>query len=247
VGRADGPPAPRAAADREPPPASSYRARATARPVEPPAFVDEPPAPRARPTYRDEPTTYRTAPGSYRSDDTEVRTGQAAYRTGVADYRRDGEERSKPGSAYPGAPRRRGAAVPDQRRASGYDVDEDEEFDDEPVPGGYVAAMLYTVLWFAVPMVLWVLWSLTLSGEASANCVDDTGVPCASERTEALTTLTDNLPRMLGTMVFSILIAAVLRWVSSSWKAATVGFAAAVVGGGLATVGISAITGQPIG
>jgi hypothetical protein len=137
--------------------------------------------------------------------------------------------------------------VPSQRRAARYDVDEDEELDDEPAPGGYLASMVYTVMWFAVPMVLWVLWSLTLSGEASATCVDDAGVPCASERTEALTTLTDNLPRMVGTMLFSILIAAVLRRVSSNWKAATVGFAAAVVGGGLATVGISVITGQPIG
>jgi hypothetical protein len=52
---------------------------------------------------------------------------------------------------------------------------------------------------------------------------------------------------MFATLAFSLLIALVLRWVSSSWRAATVGFAAAVVGGGLATVGVSVITGQPIG
>jgi hypothetical protein len=102
-------------------------------------------------------------------------------------------------------------------------------------------------MWYAVPMVLWVLWSLTLNSEASANCVDDAGVPCESERTEALTTLLDNMPRMGATLVLSILVAVILRWVSSSWRAATVGFAAAVVGGGMATVAISVITGQPIG
>ena len=162
----------------------------------------------------------------------------------MADYRRAGEA-----PAYPVPARRPAAALPPAQRVAVYDVDEDdeEEFDEAPEPGGYRASMAYTVMWYAVPMVLWVLWSLTLNSEASATCVDDAGVPCSSERTEALGTLFDNLPRMGGTLLLSILFAVVLRRISSSWKSATVGFAAAVVGGGLATVGISVITGQPIG
>jgi len=123
----------------------------------------------------------------------------------------------------------------------------DDDLDDESVPGGYLASALYTVMWYAVPMVLWVVWSLTLNSEAAANCVQDSGVPCASDRTEALATLLSTLPQVGITLLLSLLVAVVLRWVSESWRAATVGFAAAVVGGGAATVAISVITGQPIG
>jgi hypothetical protein len=151
------------------------------------------------------------------------------------------------GGAYPGGPRRAPAPPSGKRKAAIYDVDDDDERDDEPEPGGYLASAAYTAMWYAVPMVLWVLWSLTLNSEASANCVDDAGVPCASERAEAITTLIDSLPQVGATMLFSVLVAMVLRWVSGSWRAGTVGFAAAVVGGGLATVAISVITGQPIG
>jgi hypothetical protein len=46
--------------------------------------------------------------------------------------------------------------------------------------------------------------------------------------------------------VLSMLVAVGLRWASGSWKAASVGLAAAVMGGGLATVLTSAITGQSL-
>ncbi|HEU5108570.1 MAG TPA: hypothetical protein VFT95_08445, partial [Micromonosporaceae bacterium] len=215
----------------------------------PPAGRDRSPYPEQRTPRTDEPTRYRARAAAYRDEQPTTVFDRPTYRDGgtgatggpAAAYRAGGP-------SYPDMTSRRPTAPPPgQRRATTYDVDEDDEVDEEPIPGGYLASALYTVMWFAVPMVLWVLWSLTLSGQASANCVDDAGAPCASERVEALTTLTDNLPRMLGTLAFSLVIAMVLRWVSSSWKAATVGFAAAVVGGGLATVGISVITGQPIG
>jgi hypothetical protein len=197
-----------------------------------PAYREEPtyrqPAQRAEPIYRESaaeagpPTTYRA----------NLQREQPAY-GGAADYRR--------GAGGPAA------LPPAKRRASVYDVDDDDEFDDEPESGGYLAAMVYTAMWYAVPMVLWILWSLTLNSEASATCIDSSGAPCESERTEALGNLVDNMPRMGATLLLSIVVAVVLRYVSSSWKAATVGFAAAVVGGGLATVAISVITGQPIG
>jgi len=110
---------------------------------------------------------------------------------------------------------------------------------------GYLAAVAYTALWFAVPVVGFALWSLTLNQEASANCV--TGVPCSSERKAALLSLAAHLPNMIGILLLSAGIAVVLRRISGTWKASTVGFAAAVVGGGLATVAVSAITGQALG
>jgi hypothetical protein len=38
-----------------------------------------------------------------------------------------------------------------------------------------------------------------------------------------------------------------VRWVSKTWRSISVGLAAAVVGGGLSTVLLSALSGQPLG
>jgi hypothetical protein len=46
--------------------------------------------------------------------------------------------------------------------------------------------------------------------------------------------------------VLSVLVAVGLRKFSTSWKAISVGLAAAVVGGGLATVLASAVTGNSL-
>jgi hypothetical protein len=43
-----------------------------------------------------------------------------------------------------------------------------------------------------------------------------------------------------------MVVAVGLRWVSGSWKSASVGLAAAVMGGGLATVLTSAVTGNSL-
>ena len=53
-------------------------------------------------------------------------------------------------------------------------------------------------------------------------------------------------PQFGVSLILSILIAVGIRRVSDSWKAISVGLAAAVVGGGLATVLFSAITGNSL-
>ncbi|MEK8108856.1 hypothetical protein NKG94_36285 [Micromonospora sp. M12] len=54
-------------------------------------------------------------------------------------------------------------------------------------------------------------------------------------------------PRFGLALLSSLVVAALLRRVGTTWRSATIAFAAAVVGGGLSTVLISAVTGQPIG
>ncbi|MGK5679881.1 hypothetical protein [Actinoplanes sp. URMC 104] len=109
-------------------------------------------------------------------------------------------------------------------------LDPDDEEDDQE-SGGPLAAVGYTVIWYGVPVVLFVGYMLVLGGGAQGH---------------ALQTLGKAAPQFLVSLVLSVLVALGLRFVSHSWKAISVGLAAAVVGGGLATVLTSAITGNSL-
>ncbi len=108
-------------------------------------------------------------------------------------------------------------------------LEPDEEFEEDT--GGPLAAVGYTVVWYGVPVVLFVLYMLVLNG---------------AQQAQALETLAGAAPQFGLSLVLSMLVAVGLRWASGSWKAASVGLASAVVGGGLATVLTSAITGQSL-
>jgi hypothetical protein len=108
-------------------------------------------------------------------------------------------------------------------------LDPDEELEEDT--GGPLAAVGYTVVWYGVPVVLFVLYMLVLNGTQQAHALD---------------TLAGAAPQFGLSLVLSMLVAVGLRWASGSWKAASVGLAAAVMGGGLATVLTSAITGQSL-
>jgi hypothetical protein len=108
---------------------------------------------------------------------------------------------------------------------------EPDEDEIEESTGGPLAAVGYTVIWYGVPVVLFVLYMLVLNG---------------SEQAHALSTLAGAAPQFGLSLVLSMAVAVGLRWASGSWKAASVGLAAAVVGGGLATVLTSAITGNSL-
>ncbi|PRY27226.1 hypothetical protein [Pseudosporangium ferrugineum] len=108
-------------------------------------------------------------------------------------------------------------------------LEPDEELEEDT--GGPLAAVGYTVVWYGVPVVLFVLYMLVLNGTQQAH---------------ALSTLAGAAPQFGLSLVLSMLVAVGLRWASGSWKAASVGLAAAVMGGGLATVLTSAITGQSL-
>ncbi|MEU0547173.1 hypothetical protein [Micromonospora sp. NPDC005979] len=118
----------------------------------------------------------------------------------------------------------------------------------DPDPGGSVRPLLYTTACYVVPAVLIFLWLLTLDGQAPAGCVTDiSGGGCDSARSRALESLLAGSPRFGLALVSSLVVAALLRRVGTTWRSATIALAAAVVGGGLSTVLISAVTGQPIG
>ncbi|TDC38528.1 hypothetical protein [Micromonospora sp. KC213] len=118
----------------------------------------------------------------------------------------------------------------------------------DPDPGGPLRPLVFTAACYVVPAMLAFLWVLTLSGQVPAGCVTDiSGGGCDSPRTQALTSLMSGAPRYGLAFMSSLLIAGLLRRVGTTWRPATVALASAVVGGGLSTVMISAITGQPIG
>ncbi|MDT5044122.1 MAG: hypothetical protein QOE51_5107, partial [Actinoplanes sp.] len=108
---------------------------------------------------------------------------------------------------------------------------EPDEDEIEESTSGPLAAVGYTVIWYGVPVVLFVLYMLVLN---------------RSEQAHALSTLASAAPQFGLSLVLSMLVAVGLRWASGSWKAASVGLAAAVMGGGLATVLTSAITGNSL-
>jgi hypothetical protein len=105
----------------------------------------------------------------------------------------------------------------------------DEDFENET--GGPLAAVGYTALWYSIPVVLFVFYMLLLNNAQQAHALD---------------TLVAAIPQFGLSLVLSMGVAVGLRWASGSWKAASVGLAAAVMGGGLATVLMSAITGQSL-
>jgi hypothetical protein len=117
---------------------------------------------------------------------------------------------------------------PTSRRSDLLDPD-DEEGDQDS--GGPLAAIGYTVIWYGVPLVLFVVYMLVVN---------------TGSQSHALGTLAKAAPQFLISLVLSVGVAVGLRKFSSSWKAISVGLAAAVVGGGLATVLSSAITGNSL-
>ncbi|WP_244166845.1 hypothetical protein [Micromonospora marina] len=118
----------------------------------------------------------------------------------------------------------------------------------DPDPGGPLRPLFYTAACYLVPAVLLVVGLLFLSGQPPAGCVTDiTGGGCDPPRAHALDSLVSAAPRFGLAMVSSLVVAVLLRQVGTTWRSATVALAAAVVGGGLSTVVISAVTGNPLG
>jgi hypothetical protein len=95
---------------------------------------------------------------------------------------------------------------------------------------------MWTFGWYAVPIIILILRALFLPGEPEAACVTANLSACPSPRAEALADLIVNAPVWCFALVGALTLAVVLRWASDSWRAATIGFCAAVVSGGAVTV-----------
>jgi hypothetical protein len=113
----------------------------------------------------------------------------------------------------------------------------------EPVRGGrqFLATFGWTVAWFAVPVALFAAWSLTFPDDAGTACARPANGTCPSPRTAALEALLHGLPRIGVALGIALGVAGLIRLGSAAWRTVTAGFAAAIIGAGLATVVYSAL------
>jgi len=169
---------------------------------------------------------------------------------GFSDPRRTGPI-PVPREPYGGAPPRNGARrplpppayaepPPPVRRVEARPPDDDE---DELREHGFVGAAIGTVLWYVVPALGYLGWTLLLGRKTRPGCVDAVGAPCLPPRDQALHNLVHDLPRLGVAIAISLLVALLIRLVTPIWRGLSVGFAAAVVGAGVATVLFSVLTG----
>ncbi|MEU8078169.1 hypothetical protein AB0B31_22240 [Catellatospora citrea] len=105
----------------------------------------------------------------------------------------------------------------------------------------YWTALLWASGFYAVPLLVLIVRALLLSGESDAACVAAGLGGCESARSAALGDLIAGSPRWGLALLGALAMAAVLRWASDSWRAATIGFCSAVVAGGATTVLLSII------
>lgn len=105
--------------------------------------------------------------------------------------------------------------------------------------GRMVHAVLHTVAWFVVPLLILFSRMLVRDETSTTDCV--AGSACASEG--AVATLMAALPRLGLALGVSIVVALVLARINHSWRPAGVGLAAALIGGGLTSAFFQLVSG----
>lgn len=113
---------------------------------------------------------------------------------------------------------------PDNWSQSGEPPIDAYDDEDQPDPGrDYWAVLLWTICWYSLPALVLGIRALLIP--------EDTGA-----RADALADFIANAPVWFVALTGGLILAVVLRWASDSWRAATIGFCAAVVSGGAVTV-----------
>lgn len=100
----------------------------------------------------------------------------------------------------------------------------------------YLATFGWTAAWYAVPFALFAAWTLTFPASPGTACARPTGNACPSPRSAALDTLLHSFPRIGMALGIALVIAGLIRLGSTAWRPITVGFSAAIIGAGSATV-----------
>ncbi len=90
-----------------------------------------------------------------------------------------------------------------------------EIFGEQPA---YRALFGLTAAWYALPAVIYVVWVALGNAESAGE------------------QLSKSVPWLLTALALSIAVAGLLRWAMVGWRALTLSFAAAIIGGGVATI-----------
>jgi hypothetical protein len=93
-----------------------------------------------------------------------------------------------------------------------------DPYGEEPAYGPVLG---YTVGWYGIPAVLYLVWLVTLDGVRQGFVGRQ---------------LVISLPWLFAAVVLSLTVAGLLRWAIVGWRALTLSFAAAVIGAGLITI-----------
>jgi hypothetical protein len=111
--------------------------------------------------------------------------------------------------------------------ASSYPADPpagDEQRHEPPSRRDYWSPLAWTLVWYGVPAIVLVLKALFATRRAEQS------------RSDAVGELISNSPLWALALLSGLILALVLRRASDTWRAATIGFCAAVVSGGAVTV-----------
>jgi hypothetical protein len=96
-------------------------------------------------------------------------------------------------------------------------------YGEEPTYGPVLG---FTAGWYAIPAVLYLVWLVTMDSERQGLVGRQ---------------FVASLPWLVGAVVISLAVAALLRWATVGWRTLTVSFAAAVIGAGVATIAHSLV------
>ena len=100
----------------------------------------------------------------------------------------------------------------------------------------------WTLAFFVVPVLLYLLWAATRSGALPPGCVEPVGSDCRSPRAEAFAALGRGAPGLVGAVLLGVAAAALLRGYATAWRPAAIGLGGAVIGAGVATMLTTVLT-----
>ncbi|WP_432982526.1 hypothetical protein [Dactylosporangium sp. CA-233914] len=144
----------------------------------------------------------------------------------------------------PQRPPRRQLPPPPPPEDLDEDLDDEDDEDEPDQRSVYIGSFISTACWYLIPFAAYAGWSLTLPDDPRPGCTTAFGLPCPSAHDEALTNIGNLVPQIAVSMALSIVIAMLLGRVTTGWRPFAIGFASAVLGAGVATVGFAVLKTQ---